>query len=229
MSRAQRFTFDHEFGRDGVSAKKAVPLKHTLSQDEFKAVKAAAFAEGTKAAEAEAAKQAAQQLADLNAQLGALGKALDEAMRPARAEAIKLAYLIARKLAQSLVEARPQAEIEALIGQCLEQERSEPNIVIRVHDGLLDAVKAEAAKLSKERSFTGRLIVIGEPQIPAGNCTIEWANGGLERDIEKQLSAVDEIIRTYLHAEGMGGGDASHRPASPEGTHGAAAPVDGGK
>jgi flagellar assembly protein FliH len=222
MSGAQRFTFDREFGRDGTRSKKAVPLKHTLSQDELQAIKAEAFAEGTKAAEAEAAKQAA-------ARLDALCNGLDEAMRPARAEAIKLAYLIARKLAQTLVEARPQAEIEALIGQCLEDQRSEPNIVIRVQDRVLDAVKAEAAKLSKERSFTGRVLVIGEPQIAAGDCTIEWANGGLERDFKKQLSAVDEIIRTYLHAEGMDGADVSDRPATAEKTQSAPAPMDGGK
>jgi flagellar assembly protein FliH len=229
MSQSQPFTFDREFARDGARGKKAAHLKHTLTQDELQAIKDEAFRAGSKSAEAEAAKRMAAELNVLNERLAALCQSLDESMRAAHAEAIKLAYLIARKLAVSLVEARPAAEIEALIGKCLEEQRSEPNIVIRVHDGLLDAVKARAAALSSEHSFTGRVLVIGEPQIVAGNCTIEWANGGVERDLHAQVAAVDEIVRTYLHAEGMDDPDFADRLAPAEGQASATAPLDGGK
>jgi flagellar assembly protein FliH len=226
MSRVTPYTFDREFDRDGTLAKRTAQLKYTLTADELAAVKAEAFAEGAKAAAAETEKQAAVALHVLGERVVALGKALDDAIRPARGEAIKLAYLIARKLAQSLVEARPQAEIEALIGQCLDEQRSEPHIVIRVNDGLLDRVKARADELSRESSFPGRILVIGEPQIKAGDCTIEWSNGGAERDLEKQIAAVDEIVRTYLHAEGMDGFDGAPPPA-PSG-NGAQVSAEGG-
>lgn len=226
MSRATPYTFDREFDRDGTLAKKTAPLKYTLTADELAAVKAEAFAEGTKAATAGAERQAAAALQALSERVAALAKALDDAIRPARGEAIKLAYLIARKLAPALVEERPQAEIEALIAQCLDEQRSEPNIVIRVNDGLLDRVKARAGELAREHSFSGRLLVIGEPQIKAGDCTIEWSNGGLERDLERQIAAVDEIVRTYLHAEGMDGVE-SARPLAPAKT-GAQAGAEGG-
>lgn len=203
MSQAQRFTFDREFDRDRPGSGKTAQPKRALSVEEIEAIKADAFREGAKAAEAEAAKRTVEELVALTGKLGALLSALDEVTRPARAEAIKLAYLMARKLARALVEAQPEAEVMALIGQCIEEQRSEPNIVIRVNDGLLEAVKAEAVRLSQEHSFMGRVLVIGEPQIAAGNCSVEWANGGLERDFGALVTAMDEIVQTYLHAGEM--------------------------
>lgn len=229
MAEAQRFTFDREFGRNGQSAKMTAPLKCTLSNQELEAIKQAAFQEGVKAAEAQSAGRAAEELGALVTKLGALCDGLDEATRGARAEAIKLAYLIARRLAPSLIAARPEAEIESLITQCIEEQREEPNIVIRVNDGLLENVKAQATRLAQEHSFAGRILVIGEPQIAEANCTIEWANGGVERDFSALTATIDEVVRTYLRAEGMNGADFPDQLSTPDDERSDAMPVDGGK
>jgi len=47
---------------------------------------------------------------------------------------------------------------------------------------------------------TGRLIVMGDPEIGLGDGRIEWVDGGLVRDRAAIEAAIDERIAAYLAA-----------------------------
>lgn len=197
------FSFDRAFDRDtDAKAGPRPPQRRTLTLEEIDAIKREAHAAGLKAAEASHAKRAADGIAQLLGRIAALEGALDEAAKPARIEAVKLAAAIGTRLARALLLAHPAAEIEALVARCIEELKAEPVIVLRLNDGLIDEVKAAAQAMAERQGYGGRLVVIGEPQIPVGDCTVEWADGGLVRDFAGALDQITSLIRSYLEAEG---------------------------
>ena len=52
----------------------------------------------------------------------------------------------------------------------------------------------------KTSGFAGRLIVMGDPEIRLGDGRIEWADGGLVRDIGAISGEIDKRISAYLTA-----------------------------
>ena len=83
--------------------------------------------------------------------------------------------------------------------------------MIRVREGDLEALKAKVDPLVSEKGFEGRVVFLGEPDLAAGDCRIEWADGGIVRDrraIEKQ---VDQAARRYFE-----GRRSQARPGSSE-------------
>jgi flagellar assembly protein FliH len=48
------------------------------------------------------------------------------------------------------------------------------------------------------RGFEGRLVVLAEPDIGFGDCRVEWADGGLNRDRARIEAAIAEAVTNYL-------------------------------
>jgi flagellar assembly protein FliH len=207
MTKTQPFTFDRAFDREGPGATgPRAPQKKLLSLDEIEQLKRDAHAAGMKAADQGHAKRSADALGIVAQKIDVLGGALEAALAPARADAAILAYVTAVKLAKVLIGSEPEAEIRALIAQCIAEQAAEPHLVLRVNDTLHDPMREMVTKLTETRGFAGRVHVIGEPQIQAGDCHIEWADGGLERNLSGALAEIEETIRNYVAR--MGGKDA---------------------
>ena len=45
-----------------------------------------------------------------------------------------------------------------------------------------------------------RLVVLAEPDIAPGDCRIEWADGGINRDSAATTAAIDEAVKRYIEA-----------------------------
>ena len=60
---------------------------------------------------------------------------------------------------------------------------------------------AKSSTASPGRSgFEGRLVVLGEPGIALGDCRIEWADGGVNRDTAAAEAAIGEAVARYVSA-----------------------------
>ncbi len=151
----------------------------------------------TARASAELAK-AAQKLAT---DAAAILKTVDAADRQSRADGVELARAIGLKLAATLVAQKPEAELDALIEECLNSLERAPHLVVRCHPDLTDAIKTITEKHMAAAGYTGRLIVLGEPEIAPGDGRLEWAEGGLVRDMGAILSEIDRIVNAYCTAE----------------------------
>jgi flagellar assembly protein FliH len=162
------------------------------------------YAEGFTAGERSAASASAAALATaatiLADQAGKMLGEIDAARRSAEAEAVGLAAAIARKLASSLVAAQPAAELAALLTDCLGSLEGVPHLVVRCHPDLADAMREIAAARVAASGFAGRLIVMGEPEIAPGDGRLEWADGGLVRDLATVQAEIDQRIDDYLAA-----------------------------
>lgn len=158
------------------------------------------IAEGERAASVKAAQrltQAAERLADHTA---ALNAALDDNRHAVLADALGLAATVGKKLARHLLAEQPTAEIEALLAECLASLDAVPHLVIRCHPELAEALREIAMARIANSGFTGRLVVLGDPDQGMNDARIEWADGGIVREQGALEAEIDQRIAQFLAA-----------------------------
>ena len=164
----------------------------------------AGYAEGFAAGEQGISATAARALADGVAAIAENARVmlggLDAARHAVESDAVELVSSIARKLATQLVAQQPTAELEALLTDCLASLDGVPHLVIRCHPDLADAVRDLATGHIAASGFSGRLIVLGDPDQQLSDGCIEWADGGLIRDMAAISTDIDQRIASYLAA-----------------------------
>jgi flagellar assembly protein FliH len=204
MANPARFNFDLDLGsprnHSAVISENAMASLIEAAREE---ARVAGMAEGERNATARAAKQltaAAERLAD---QAAAMAAASDDALKQALADGVTLAITAARRLAGGLIAREPVAEIEALLVECLSTLDGVPHLVVRCHPDLADAVRDMATARIHTSGFTGRLVVLGEPELALGDARIEWADGGIVRDINAISARIDAAIANYFAARGI--------------------------
>lgn len=199
-----KFTFDLDLGRrqepDRLVTESAVA---TMVADARTAAFAEGFAAGEQSITAKAAKQLSAAATALGERVAAMAASLEDNKKATLAEAVDLSASIARKLASTLVAQQPTGEIEALIAECLAALDGVPHLVIRCHTDLADAVREIATERIATSGFTGRLVVMGEPEIPPGDCRLEWVDGGVVRDQAALNAEIDSRIAAFLAARGI--------------------------
>jgi len=205
MSRPARFTFDLDLGkRPRPSAPPEPTVPERLVAELVAQAREEAYAEGRAAGEKSATAVAAQTLAaaagTLATQSAEMADALDEASARVRREAVELAASIGRKLALHLLARYPTVELDALIAECMQSLEGVPHLVVRCHPTIADGIRDIATAHMQTSGFTGRLVVMGDPDIRLGDGRLEWVDGGLVRDIGAIAKDIDLKISAYLAA-----------------------------
>jgi len=162
---------------------------------------------GAVAKAAQAQRAAADRLAQTAAQLLATA---DDQRAELVADAVELAVTVARKLCPALLARQPQAELMALIEESLSTLNRVPHLVVRCHPDLAPGLEASAGAALGAAGFTGRLVVMPDPDRALGDGRIEWADGGLERDLHQVHYAIDTLIADYLAARMPGAATETH-------------------
>ncbi len=197
-----RFRFDLDLGhraeRNAVMTETAIAALVANARDEGRRE---GLAEGERAASVKAAQAIADAATALADHTAALNAALDDNRRATLADAVSLAAAIGRKLARHLLDREPTAEIEALVTECLASLDAVPHLVIRCHPDLADAVREIATARIATSGFSGRLVVLGEPDIGLGDARLEWADGGIVRDSAALEAEIDRRIAQYIAAQ----------------------------
>jgi len=205
MSAAKRkFLFDTDFAgaADGKPAKSEIALaEHALK---IAAAEAAGHGRGYAEAQSDAQIETGRRIADalehIAAALVMANDALAKIETRLECEAVEVAVAVARKLAPALIAREPFAEISSLASECFRQLVATPHIVVRVNDALYAAAKEKLDDIVRARSFEGRLVVLAEPDIALGDCRLEWADGGINRDSAAAEAAIDEAVANYISA-----------------------------
>jgi flagellar assembly protein FliH len=200
-----RFTFDLDLGqRTTPTAPPEPTMPERLVAELLAQAREEAYADGVAAGERNATALAAQTLAaaagTLAIQTAEMAAALDDATAQAQREAIELAASIGRKLALHLLARYPTLELDALIGECMQSLGSVPHLVVRCHPAIADGIRDVATAHMQTSGFSGRLIVMGDPDLRLGDGRLEWVDGGLVRDIGAIAKDIDLKISAYLAA-----------------------------
>jgi flagellar assembly protein FliH len=132
-----------------------------------------------------------------------IGKELDEIEARFEAEAVEVAVAVASKLAPQLIAREPFVEIAALVSECFQHLINAPLVSVRVGDDIYEAAKDKLEEIARGRGFEGKIVVSAEPSLAPGDCRIEWAEGGLNRDLAATEAAVEDIVSRYVAARNV--------------------------
>jgi flagellar assembly protein FliH len=205
-----RFTFDLDLGRrdaDASTERAAAGRASEAHAEGYALGRAEGLAEGERSATASSAKALAAAATGLADRVAAMAASMDDARKATVADAVGLAAGIARKLAANALAQHPEAEIEALLIECLGSLDGVPHLVVRCHPDLAEAVREIATARIAASGFGGRLVVLGEPEQALGDCRLEWVDGGLVRDTAAINAQIDDRIAAFLAARHIKHGD----------------------
>ncbi len=197
-----KFAFDLDLGQ--ANEKSRVIGEYALAEMLRKAEEkgyARGLVDGESTATATAAKALSADAETLVKQAREIENAADAWQKSNLADAIQFALSVAKKLAGNMIARRPLGEIEKLIGECFASLEGVPHLVIRCSPQLADKVKEEAEAQMKTSGFSGRLVILGEPEISLGDARLEWVDGGLVRDISALSAQIDERVSKFLDSQ----------------------------
>jgi flagellar assembly protein FliH len=199
MKATAKFLFDEDF------AAREKPTITVVEHERRRAdAESVAYRNGFAAGHAQATNEATQHIANtLDVVAGGLER-LDRALKAIEArleiEAVEVAVAVASKLAPELIAREPLAEITALATDCFQHLISAPHVVVHVGADIYEATKEKLTEIAQARGFEGRLVVQPDAQLAPGNCRIEWAEGGVNRDEAATRATIEELVGRYITA-----------------------------
>lgn len=216
MTRATRFLFDVSFDEpdeagvavaevaEEVPPEEVVEAAPVFSEEELTAARAEAFAAGREQAAREAASSQERRVADAMVLIGERMEGLFQAQREAlvnlNGNATAIASAVTRKIFPELNRRNGLDEIARLVQLSLERVMDEPRIVIHVNPELRDHLSGRIQELQQRSGFDGKLVLLADPGTAFGDCRLEWAEGGAERNTAALWHQIDGIIEGYLDA-----------------------------
>jgi flagellar assembly protein FliH len=205
MSAAKKFLFETDFagGADGKPDERVITLVEHAARlaDAETAAQQRGYAQAQSDAEVESGRRLADALERIAAGLAIANDALHAIETRLECEAVEVAVAVARKLAPALLAREPFAEISALASECFRQLIASPHIAVRVNDALYATAKEKLDEIVRARNYEGRLVVLAEPDIAVGDCRIEWADGGINRDSAAADAAIGGAVTGYVSAQ----------------------------
>jgi len=199
MTTTAKYLFDEDFS--GGQKPTITLVEHERRRADAESVAYRdGFAAGQKQAEGEAAQRAANALALIADGLAKLDRALGGIEARLETEAVEVAVAVAAKLAPELIAREPLAEISALATECFQHLVKTPHVVVRIGPEIYELAKAKLEEIAHARGFEGRLMMLAEPGLAAGDCRIEWADGGVAREEAATLAVINDAVARYIAA-----------------------------
>jgi flagellar assembly protein FliH len=216
-----RFMFTLDFNDARNLGQK--PPEPTFSADELNAARDVSRAAGVEAGCAEAMgsleRRATEALAKIARHLATAGAERAEALGRIERESIALCVGLMHKLFPEYQRRHGAEEVESLVRESLRIMVDEPRVVVRLNDGNLDALQQRIAAAATAAGFAGKVVLVGDEMVPPGDCAIEWADGGAERNGDRAWAEIDAVVRRTIETPP---GDApmrdtaGHKPADGE-------------
>lgn len=194
-----KYMFDEDFATGEKPTITVVEAERRRADAEAQAHRKG-FAAGQAQAQAEAAQRIGVALGLIADGLTRLDRALGDIETRLETEAVAVAVAVAAKLAPQLIAREPFAEISALATECFHQLVTTPHIVVRIGADIYDTAKDKLEEIARSRGYQGRLLVTPDAAMAAGDCRIEWADGGVNREQAATLSAIDDVVGRYVAA-----------------------------
>jgi flagellar assembly protein FliH len=200
MAAPAKFLFDTDFGANDKSRERAANAAEVAQK--VAAAEARAYREGFDAgqreAKAESERRGALALEEIKIAMQGIASRFAGIETRMETEAVDVAVAVARKLCGALIATEPLGEITSLVAECFSHLVSIPHLVVRINDQLYDAAHQRIEQMAKASGFQGRLVILAEPEIAAGDCRIEWADGGVVLERGAIETKINELVGRYI-------------------------------
>ncbi|OQW55077.1 MAG: flagellar assembly protein H [Proteobacteria bacterium SG_bin9] len=200
MGITAKFLFDNDFSVPDAAKERAaasVELAQKVAEAEARAYRSG-FDAAMQEARAESDRRQAMALEEIAMSLKVVAGGFAAVENKMETEAVDVAVAVARKLCSSLIAAEPLTEMMALVEDCFRHLVATPHLVVRINETLYDGARERIERLAKQSGFDGRLVILAQPDIPAGDCRIEWADGGVTLDRASIDAKIDELVARYM-------------------------------
>lgn len=197
----RKFLFDRSFDDElALRAHDRKPQKTAFSLAEVEAAKKEAYdsgyTDGQKAMMEDQQQYKNVLLSQIDKHLAGLARELRTQWQRQLAHFQEMALAIARKVLPTYAERHGLQEIEAIVAQVITEMAHEPRLVVRVSEAQFDAISGEIKQISEQKAYTGKVVVLGEPDLGPADCRVEWADGGIERDMNTLWQHIDRLMET---------------------------------
>lgn len=216
MAKLQKYMFDLDFGHPAPAAAEAAaaepepavpeepepPPPPTFSEEELAIARDAAFAEGMEAGRAEAMETLEQAIASaltaITGHMDALFRRQEEANDANARNAARVAMAVLHKILPAACEKHAFDEVAKVVEEVVGHILDEPRIIVRLAAALVDPVKERLEAVALAHGFEGRVVVQADPRLAAGDCRVEWTDGGAERDQARLMQEIEAAVARAL-------------------------------
>jgi len=203
MPMTRKYLFDNVF--DALKPSKSAappPPARRFTEAELNAACESAFAQGREAGSREVESSREQLIARATA---AIAEGL-QAVTTLNADlerrmthwALQSALGMVQKLFPELVRRHGQSEIEAMVVNTLQDVEDEPRVVVRMPAAMIETMQPVVAEICRQAGFVGRLLLIEDEAIAMGDCRVEWAEGGIERQAQRLWTDIEQRVARML-------------------------------
>jgi flagellar assembly protein FliH len=200
MAAPAKFLFDMDFSTPDKARER--PATAAEIAQKIAAAEARAYRDGHDAgqreAKAESDRRTALALEEIGIAIKGIAARFSGIETRMETEAVDVAVAVARKLCSELIAREPLGEITGLVKDCFSHLVSTPHLVVRINDSLYETARERIERLAKQSGFEGRLVILAEPEIEAGDCKIEWADGGVVLERTAIDSKINELVGRYI-------------------------------
>jgi flagellar assembly protein FliH len=178
------------------------PPAPTFTEEDLQVVREAAYDEGMRNGQAEAMATTEHQMSEAMTQvaaaMAALGQAQEEAADANQRVAARVAMAVLKKVLPAACEQHAFEEVVRTVQECFALVLDEPRIIVRVDQDLVDPVRDKLESVAGLHGFEGRVVVQADPRLGRGDCRVEWADGGAERDQARLLADIEAAVERSL-------------------------------
>jgi flagellar assembly protein FliH len=188
------------FAPDGAILRDGKGFRSQFTAEEIEAARAVAFEEGRHVEVARAEKDTAQAAERLAADAAHLVSQLEAECASLRAEACALAIAVARQIAGAALDAFGEERIERIVQESMDMLRHGPRLTIRVPTNSYNSLRPRLESAAQQSAYPGALVMREDSALPAGDVTIEWAEGLIAYDREALIARIEDIMARTLEA-----------------------------
>lgn len=197
-TQTRKYMFDLSFDDASVVHRANERKPVLMKPEQIDALKQEAYDAGFEAGKAAGKEQQVAQVQSLisafDRNVAALLKKFGEIEKEQDGIVRQIVVAIARKILPDFVAKNGLNEIEAVLSEAIREMAREPRLVIRVHEAQFDAVNERAQALAAQRAYPGKLIVLSDDNVAEGDCRVEWADGGVERNSRETLDTIEQTV-----------------------------------
>jgi flagellar assembly protein FliH len=173
-----------------------------FSEEEVNMAREAAFDEGRRSGFSEGQEDAgiriAQTIEALTAALPMLAEEQARTNALILTDAVKLSLAAVKKALPAMAEKYAFEEVSKVVADLVPHLLDEPRIIVRVALPLVESIRTHLEQVAKSAGFEGRVVVQDDERLGAGDCKVEWADGGGERDLARLMSEMDQVVERAL-------------------------------
>ncbi len=197
---ARKFLFEKSFDDATEIHRAKVPERKpvTLKPEQIDELKQQSYEEGMLAGQKAAAEDSYNRLNILLEKVdGAMAQLAEslQSIHESRVQDTRCTVLaIAKKILSDFVARNGVQEITAVLDEAIADMIHEPRLVVRLSESEFDEVNAKIQDISKQKAYAGHIVVLADADIIAGDCRVEWADGGVERTTKDIWTKVETTL-----------------------------------